>query len=208
MSSRQETTNTLLDELDRTGQLTSQAHTYIDEAIDHYSRNAFWFNEEIATAQTVTGEEYLDLPANWGLEYTINVQIGTNTYPLNERTFAQMDDLYISAANYTGYPEDYCIYREQIRLGPIPSGAYTLKMAYLKQPNDLTSDSATNISLENINELVRMRAARRMCERILQDTDRAQYFLRDEMEALRMARSKSSRYQMTGHSRKRGRRHG
>jgi len=204
MSSRQETTNILLDELARTGQLTSQAHVYLNEAIEHYSRTAFWFNEELATAQSVAGEEYLDLPSDWGLDYSLSIQINTNSYPLIERTYAQMEDLYIHGNNYQGYPEDFCIYRQQIRLGPIPSQAFTMKMAYLATPDDLTSDAATNISLENINELVRMRAARRMARRILQDDKREQSFRQDEAEALSEAKSRTARYQMTGHSRPRG----
>jgi len=203
MSSRGETTSILLDELARTGQLTSQAHIYIDEAIDHYSRKAFWFNEQLATAQTVAGEEYLDLPADWGLEYSLSIQINSNSYPLIERTYAQMEDLYVSGSNYQGYPEDFCIYRQQIRLGPIPSQAFTLKLAYLETPDELSSDASTNIALENINSLIRMRAGRRMSGLILQDEKREATFAREEADAAREAKSKTVRYQMVGKSRPR-----
>lgn len=204
MSTLQIARNTLLDELDRVGQLTAQAHTYISEAVEHYSQKPFWFNDEIATAQTVQDQEYLDLPDDWGLNYSLSIEIGSNSYPLKERTWQEMEDSYVSSSNYSGYPEEFCVFRNQLRLGPIPNSAYTLKMAYLKQPAELSAEGTTNIFILNVQELIRMRAGRRMARRVMRDEKLAEIFRQDEAEALQMAHSKTAQYQLgSGHTRKR-----
>lgn len=196
------TRNQLLDELDRTGQLTAQAHRYINQAIDHYKKDAFWFNEQIATSHTIANQEYLALPIDWGEEYTLSLDSTGNGdfYPLNYRTMEEMEELYIASGQYTGIPIDYTIFRQEIRLGPIPDDRYPVKMAYRVDPGTASESSQTNVYLENANNLILSRAASKMCRKILKNTQRSVEFASDESEARAKLRGQTTRYQMRGYA--------
>lgn len=199
------TRNKLLDELDRTGQLTSQAHRYINEAVEFYKKDAFAFNEELATSHTTANNEYLALPIDWGEEYTISLDATGNGdyYPLNYRTYEEMEMLYIAAGQYTGIPIDYTIFREQIRLGPIPDSSYPVKMAYRVEPATATAEAQTNIFLTRANHLIKSRAGKFMSKHVLKDKDKSNSYAVDEMEALAKLRGLTTRYQMRGYAKAR-----
>ena len=195
--------NQLLDELARTGQLTAQAHTYINQAIKHYKKKTFYFNEKRATMTSTAGQEYYNLTADFATMYNLTININTNNYPLRPKTFQKMDELYISAENYTGYPQDYAIFNYQLRLQPVPSGAYKLTMAYKREAEQLSSTSSTNVLIENADDLIIARAGALMSLKILQDQKRSQEFRATENDALQMLESNTSEYQMTGYTKRR-----
>ena len=203
MATLKTVTNQLLDELARTGQLTSQAATYINQSIKHYQNKTFWFNEKTIEFSTTASGEYINLTSDFANEYGLNIRINTNNYPLNRKTMQEMDELYISAGNYTGYPQDYAIFNRQVRLGPVPNGGYPLIMHYKRRAEQLSATSATNVMIENADDLVIARAGKLMCGLVLQDTQRAQIFSVAEQEALRSHESDTTQYQMTGYTKRR-----
>ena len=77
--------NRIADELNRTD-MTSYARTAIQTAIKHYEGNRFWFSENRATATTVSGQEFYDLPTDFREMDSLKVLISNNDYRLNERT--------------------------------------------------------------------------------------------------------------------------
>lgn len=219
MATLSSVTSQLLDELARTGQLTSQAHTYINQAIKHYQNKTFWFSEKRVEFTASAGQEYYDLTTDFATMYNLRVSIGVNnvsdtasthiqfnnpnTYPLRFRTNNHMDDLFIAAANYTGYPQDYSIFNRQVRLGPVPNLAHKLTMTYKRRPEQLSATGATNVLINNADDLVIARAGKLMAGLILQDMNRAQAFAIAEKEALQMHRADTNEYQMTGHTKRR-----
>ena len=206
--------NQLLDELARTGQLTSQAHTYINQAIKHYKKKNFYFNEKRTTLTSSAGAEYYDLTADFAILHSLTIRINTNDYPLRQRTFSQIDDMYsnqyslsasgtATVSSLTGYPQDFAIYNYKIRLHPIPAGAYQMKMAYRREAEQLSSTASTNVLIENADDLIIARAGALMSLKILQDQKRAAEFRATEEDALRMMDSNTTEYQMTGYTRRR-----
>ena len=199
MSTLAEVRNSVLDELYRTGDMTAQAETAIMDAVRYYERFPFWFNEERATSNTVDGQEYYALPQDFQDVYRVSVTVSSNKYLLIRRTAREMEALYISAANYRGYPQDYSIERNELRLGPVPNGAYTLEMFYRKAAETTTATSQTNIFLTNAEWLIRKRSAAELCLSILQDAERAAHFKAMEQDELISLRSESARRTMRGH---------
>ena len=195
--------NQLLDELARTGQLTSQAHTYINQAIKHYKKKSFYFNEKKIELTSVASQEYYDLTADFATMVNLTININTNNYPLRYKTFNKMDELYISSDNYTGYPQDYTIFNHQLRLQPVPSGAYKLTMAYRREAEQLSATSATNVMITNADDLIIARAGGLMALKILQDQKRATEFRATEADALQMLESNTTEYAMTGYTKRR-----
>lgn len=195
--------NRVLDDLDRQGSLTSQAQSAIQTAIDHYEGTRFYFNQERATAQTVNAQEFYALPSDVLDIDVLSLTAGSNTYKLIRRTYETLEDWYLNSS-YTGYPTDYAIYNQQIRLYPIPDAStYTLTLSYAKRLSTLSSDSDSNAWTTTAEELIRSRADADMAFRILQNEKRAMGFKILEQEAYQRLVSESNRRLMTGRARKR-----
>jgi len=195
--------NDVLDELFKTGSLTAQAENHIKKAIEHYKYDAFWFNEQISTAQTIAGQEYMALPDDYGDDFNLSITINTNSYPLKRRTFKEMEELYVSSQDYNGYPQDYCLFKRELRLGPIPAQAWKLTMAYRRFPLDLSASADTNIFTDNAENLILSRAASTVSGRILRDQKRAVEFKALEKEARQKLSGTTARYVMRGHGQRR-----
>ena len=194
--------NRVLDDLDRQGSLTSQAQNAIQTAIDHYEGTRFFFNQERATAQTVNAQEFYALPSDVLDIDVLSITISNDTYKLIRRTYETLEDW--NDQTSTGYPTDYAVYNQQIRLYPIPNAdGYTLTLSYAKRLSALSSDSDSNAWTTTAEELIRSRADADMSYRILQNDKRAIGFKMLEQDAYQRLLSESNRRMMTGRTRKR-----
>ena len=194
--------NRIADELNRTD-MTSHARTAILTAVKHFEGERFWFSEERATASTVASQEWYDLPTDFRGVDSITVTINNNAYPLIERTYNELEDWNISSSTYTGYPTDFAIYNDQLRLYPIPNDAYTLTISYIKNLSSLATATDTNAWMVEAEELIRSRAESDVCMRVIRDFERAQGFKLLEQEALKRLLRESNRRTSTGFTRRR-----
>ena len=192
----------ILDELTRSD-LTSQAKNSIQSAISFYEDTPFWFNDEIATASTTASTEYYALPSDFRRDRSLTCTVNGNAYPLKRRSQKTLDNWFINSTNYTGYPSDYAIYKEQFRLYPIPNGTYTLTLSYVKQLSTLSADADTNAWMVEGEELIRSRAEYDLCMRVLKKPDWASLYKGLETEVLDNLKSASIPFQLTGYTRKR-----
>lgn len=192
----------ILNELTRSD-LTSQAKNSIQSAISFYEDTPFWFNDEIATASTTASTEYYALPSDFRRDRSLTCTVNGNAYPLKRRSQKTLDNWFINSTNYTGYPSDYAIYKEQFRLYPIPNGTYTLTLSYVKQLSTLSADADTNAWMVEGEELIRSRAEYDLCMRVLKKPDWASLYKGLETEVLDNLKSASIPFQLTGYTRKR-----
>lgn len=112
-------------ELDRSD-ITADAQAAIQTAIRFYAHRRFYFNEERWTASTVANQEYYAVPLNFRNIDTLKLTVNANSYLLTERTWAEIENWAIAASTFTGYPSDFAMQRNEIRLYPIPNAAYTM----------------------------------------------------------------------------------
>ena len=195
--------NRVLDDIDRQGSLTSQAQSAIQTAIDHYEGTRFYFNQERATAQTVNGQEFFPLPTDVLDIDVLSITVNGYTYKLDRRTYETLEDWFVQANTYLGYPSDYAIYNQQIRLYPVPNAdGYTLTLSYAKRLDTLENDADENEWTGVAEELIRSRADADISFRILQDEKRAVGFKAFEQDAYQRLVSESNRRMMTGRARK------
>jgi len=143
-------------ELNRTD-LTSVIQDAIKTAIKHYEGNRFFFNDAIRTSTTTANDEYLSEPSDLVEIDTIDVTISNTKVPLIPRTFGYIDNLEVSTS-FTGYPREYALINQQIRLYPIPDAAYTITLSGAKRLTDLSATADTNAWMTYGEELIRSRA--------------------------------------------------
>lgn len=176
--------------------LTAQAQNAIQSAIHFYENTPLWFNEEISTASTVNAQQYYALPSDFMRDRSLTCLVTVTAYPLKRRTHHTLDKWFINSTNFTGYPGDYSIYQQQIRLYPIPNGVYTLTLSYIKSLSALANDTDTNAWMVEGEELIRSRAQYDLCMRVLRKPDWAQLFRNLELDAYRNLKSTSLPYQL------------
>lgn len=101
--------------------------------------------EQAATRDTVSGQERYGLPSDFLEMRNISYVRNSLTVDLPYRAPRQMDEEY--SDDNTGYPEVFSIEGDELRLRPIPSGAWTLRQVYYKRLDALSDSNTSNAIL-------------------------------------------------------------
>jgi hypothetical protein len=171
----------IADEITRSD-LTSQITAAINDAIKLWEAERFHFNEKRYLINTVPSQEYYDIVSPTLLTSagaavatgeepieidSITCTVSSFPYPLTPRTQQWFDLNQSLPTQYTGQPDSYTIYGNQLRLFPIPDsagsgvgGAYPIRISCHARlgPNPLTADADTNAWMTEGEMLIREEA--------------------------------------------------
>jgi hypothetical protein len=196
----------IADELARSD-LTSQIAYAIGDAIDAYKDERFHFNESRAiTFVTSADQEFYDSTDAAALA-TINkidyvtLYLGDQPFQLEALTPAQIEHSSTNGTS-TGQSSWYCWYGEQIRLYPVPSGAWTVRIgAAVNAAAPADDDEASNPWMTHAERLIRSRAKMELALHVLKDIDLAQTMGQAVEEAFQQLKEKSNRLTQVGEGR-------
>ncbi len=196
----------IADELAR-DDLTSQIAYAITDAIAAYTDERFHFNESRAiTFNTVADQEFYDSSDAEAIA-TINkidyvmVYIGDQPYQLDALTPAQIEASSTNGTS-TGQSSWYCWYGNQIRLYPVPSGAWTVRIgAAVNAAAPATDDEADNPWMTYAERLIRSRAKMELALHVLKDTDLAATMGQAIEEAFQQLKERTNRLTQVGEGR-------
>lgn len=125
---------------------SSDVGDLINVALNYWKNNRFWFNEITDTTTLTQGDASIPLPSNWlvpSIDDAFVVEYSGIRYPLKKVSESQYNAMYLS--NGIGQPWWYSKQaNSQYQVYPIPDRDYTLRRFYLKDYDDLSSDSDTN----------------------------------------------------------------
>lgn len=156
----------------------------IQQAITFYARRRWWFNEAEGTSfNTASGTEFYALPSELSVIDSVGVTVNQNPYTLNKRTNEYIEDIYTSSSVYTGKPADYAIFKNQIRIWPIPDGTYAVRTQGYGPKSVTVSDDSSPWSNEAYN-LIKNRAKAMFLLEWARDVDGYQIYKSREMEEL------------------------
>lgn len=192
----------VLDDLERTD-LTSVASVEIKSAIKHYNPKLFFFLECRATLNTADGTEYYGLPADFISADSLVITVNNNTRVLTERHYDTIEEWFVSSSTYKGEPTDFAVYQQQLRLYPIPNGAYSMRLSYKASLTELSANGDSNDWTDRGEELIRSRACKNIAARKLKDMSAAQVYGMLETDALKSLVSENVSHQMSGRTRRR-----
>ena len=118
------------EELDRSD-IDTQIKRWVQQSIDHIVSILPTKSLERSSSLTSTAsQETLALPGDFGeiieLRYTPGDESG---YKLTEMTPSQFFEKYPDQDS-TGYPTHFCLYKDEIHLGILPSGSYSFTLRY------------------------------------------------------------------------------
>jgi len=115
-------TTRIADELSRSD-LTTEIQNEIASAIEWYQYESFpWTEASTMPFNTVQGQRYYPLPANFLRITDVLSQIGNYTYKLHPVTEQYIDRIDWGTVFWTSYPIIFSLWESQIRLFPPPQG--------------------------------------------------------------------------------------
>lgn len=190
----------IADDIER-ADLDRQIAVAVDRAIRHYQPERFTFNERILTFQTIPGADVYgggdasEIPGLLAIDSVMRIE-GEQSYPLQriaETAVERLDD-----PGSATQPCAYSYFDRSIRLWPMPSGDWTIRLAAhveLPAPKDRDDTSAW---VDEASDLIAARAKRHLGLNVLRDPAlaQAQGLLADE--AFRSLRGRANRIASSG----------
>lgn len=166
----------IADEFSRSD-LTSQIAYAITDAIERYQSERFWFNESRdVTFSTVASQEYYTssdnamIPDLYFIDYAV-MTVGGAISILSRYTPELMERLSDNGTQ-TGEPTSYTYYQKKIRLYPVPTQVYTVRLAgHVKVAAPASDSEADNVWMTDAERLIRARAKYNLALDVLRDGD-------------------------------------
>ena len=137
----------IADELSRSD-LATEIQQEVASAVEWYQYESFPWNEASTAAfDTVNGQRYYPLPANFLRVTDVLSQIGNYTYKLHATTEQQIDRIDWGDVFWTSYPIIYSLWSNQIRLFPPPQAGLPVQLkGIVAQLPLMTNDLAWSAS--------------------------------------------------------------
>jgi hypothetical protein len=159
-------------------------------AMRHYRYHHFWFNEGVATFQTILSKQSYKANDGSDDDYEVNtfpsdllrpvqiyMKISDRWHNLEGVTFDEIR-WNVPTDSVEGYPDEWAWFNEQMWFAPVPNGAYTVRIDYVRDVGlptyqyqggvwtfyknevtaELLSDTYTNEWIVHAEELIRARA--------------------------------------------------
>ena len=191
------TVQRILDELNRTD-LSSQAASAIKTAIDYYSNEDLGFNQTSTAFAAVNGVYSYALPSDFKAEVFVGIDYNDRRYICCAQDYVAWQTGFDT--DFTGLPSRYVIWGESLKLDPIPDRTCTINLSYTHSLPELTS-SGTNAFLNELEEVIRMRAEADLLVNVIRGPEAAQEaVLRkgQEIDAYNRFRGRRNRVISTG----------
>jgi len=156
----------IIDELANDGALTTAQVNYaIHDAIKHYERRNWWWNQKTGTLTTVASQEYYSSTDLADIPDIVQIVAAAITYngiisPLRALDYLTIDDAQDGITETV--PTNFAVFKENIRLFPIPDGAYPITLSYVYRLTALADDTDSNAWTTDAEELIRQSAKRRI----------------------------------------------
>lgn len=148
--------------------LTTEIQDAIKTAIQHYSDERFWFNEndEDPNFSTVASRETYTMSSEYLEVDQLTVEVSSNEYPLIKRTFDWMREVNTNPDTVVGIPTDYAFHGDKFWLYPTPNGVFPVRLYGLRRLHavdanegiTITATACTNAWFTHGEDLIRNRA--------------------------------------------------
>ena len=157
--------NRIADELANDGDITAAQINYaIQDTVKQYERKPWWFNQKTDTFSTVVAQEYYtsaDLADIPDIVQIVSATVAdTSARPLRPVDYQTIDDEQDGSVD--GFPRCYAVFKESLRLFPIPEAVYTVTLSYVYRLAALSADGDSNVWTTDAEELIRQGAKRRI----------------------------------------------
>ena len=168
-------------------ELGSTLENHINEAIEFFSDEKFYFNSVIVEANTTAGAINMDVPAS--VRRIDRIMIPNELHELQEVTLDEIDQFDDGAQ---ARPDAYAYYNDQIRFWPIPDAVYSLRFTGLKQIDAPTGDNSNEWTTTALNLIV-SRAKMTLSRDVYRDSEAVGLYGAATKEALQNLKGETAR---------------
>lgn len=193
----------IADELARSD-LTSQIAYAITDSIERYQSDRFWFNESRdLTFSTVASQEYYTSADNALIPdlYAIDgvfITVSDTVRQLSQYSIQAIEELSDNGAQ-TGEPFAFVYFQKKIRLYPVPTQVYTVRvMGHVKVAAPASDSEASNVWMTDAERLIRARAKYELALNVIRDPDLATSMAAAVTEAFDQLKGRTNRQTGTG----------
>jgi hypothetical protein len=179
---------------------TSAVANAISSAIDYYSNERWWFLEHRATASLSSSVAFYTVPTNMKFPDSLLITLSGSRTPLSRVDYQEIDEH--DDGKTFGQPSEWAYYQDNIRMYPVPDGAYTMTLSYHRELTAMPSASSSNAWTGVARDLIRHRAVREVRQSVLRDYDGASAAGALERESYQFLRSLHDRRISTGRIKK------
>lgn len=187
--------------------ITAQIQTAIASAIQHYEDERFWFNESRSvTFNTVANQEFYGVADAPQIPDVIKIDdvtitISGNRFTLHPRDYNYIENIAMTTTS-VGQPQDYCYYAQQIRLYPIPSSVWSIRLSgVFKLSTTLSATTDTNAWMVEGEQLIRAKAKWIIATDVTHEDAEAMKAAAQEQIALANLRGKTTIHLSSGRTR-------
>lgn len=130
----------------------------IQQSIEFYAAERWWFTEATVTPTCVIGSQYTPLPTGFRFRDALFIVVGGVRYALRIRQMVDIEALYTTPI--TGQPTDAAFFGSSLRLWPTPNVAYPIIADGVFDTTALnySDDTSTNPWLSYAYDLITARA--------------------------------------------------
>lgn len=169
----------LLSPLSDSSLTLSPIQNAVASAIAKWERESFYFNESfdytVPLFTTVAGQEFYtsaDATAIADTPYILELSLLINATrsAITQRSWQYIDQMPTTPTS-RGMPTDWAYFAQQIRLYPIPDGAYPVRASRQKRIDALSADDDSNAWTEDAYDLIRSEAKLILAREVLHDDD-------------------------------------
>lgn len=169
----------IADDLSRTD-LTSQIETAVLDAITFYERKRFYFNESrTLTVTTVAAQEFYDEDDAAGIPTLLSIDVAkisittTDVYALEVIPYDTLEEISQNTTLDAGQPSYLAYYNQTIRLYPVPTAAWTLRISGVRSLTALSAAGDQNAWTTDARDLIRARAKWDLYTHVIKDFEQA-----------------------------------
>lgn len=189
----------IADELSRSD-LTSPIATAISDAISAYQTERFFFNESrstcvfntVASQEFYTSVDHASIPDLLAVDY-VALTVSNTVSLLDEECPEVLEDV-ANTGTVTGQPSSYAYYNRTLRLYPVPTSAWSLRIAAQFKIDAPTTDSTPgNAWMVEAERLIRSRAKYELALHWLKDPDMATTMAASVTEALDQLKGRTNK---------------
>lgn len=170
--------------------LTTQIDEAIQEAVDFYHPEVLWFQEDRASNTTSIGEPLYPLPEDYLSLDSFYITVNSSKYPLNQLGMHEFEEKYTDTEEQ-GEPCDFCIYDQQLKLGPTPSEEWPITLHYIRFI-DAPASGENNYTSRLVKQLISARAKHIIYADTIKDSAQASVQGAREMQILAQIRKKNT----------------
>lgn len=202
MATFEQMRTTIADQLPRSD-LNSQISQEINDAIEHYREEEFFFNQNIWGFKTKPATESMSFgSASVSDAAVFSIVVLTRSSndirpidPISINTVRQQNT---SGTNSTSPPFEYAIFNKRIFFSPIPDSSYSVDVYGIRAPATLSASADTNTFLTDGKKLIEARVRWAMWTRYLHDDEKAATAKSDELSEYGKLKKKTTSLLSTG----------